>query len=166
MFCLWIINHFAQDCPHRDSLHMWQKEQFNAKGAGPPLKNANKPSQEVNAWVAMMWGMSTTIASGPTAHWVGPETLVHLQVEDREVNALANSGNQVNTVTPNYVCHYDFPMLSLGDLINHPLNLVRLGGTQMHPLGFVILRVWVEKIAGYDEDMVFLVVPDESDFAQ
>ena len=98
------------------------------------------------------------IASRPTAHWVGPETLVHLRVEDREVNALADSGSQVNTVTPNYVHHYDFPMLPLGNLVNHPLNLVGLGGTWTHPLGFVILWVWVAEI--------FLMVPDESDFTQ
>ena len=49
-------------------------------------------------------------------------------------------------------------MLPLHDLVNHPLNLVGLGGTRTHPLGFVILRVQVKEIAGYDEDMVFLVV--------
>ena len=71
----------------------------------------------------------------------------------------------MNTVTPNYVHCYDFPMLQLGDLIDHPLNLVGPGGTQTHPLGFVVLRVQVEEIASYDEDVVFLMVPDESDFA-
>ena len=43
------------------------------------------------------------IDSGPTAHWVGPETLVGLWVEGREVDALADSGSQVNTVMPSYV---------------------------------------------------------------
>ena len=102
----------------------------------------------------------------PTAHWVGPETLVHLWVEDREVNVLADSGSQVNTVTPNYVHYYDFPMLPLGDLVDHPLNLVGLGGTQMHLLGFMILRVWVEEIASYNEDVVFLMVLDALNFTQ
>ena len=46
-------SHFAQDCSHWDSFCMWQKEQLDAKGVGPQLKEANKPSQEVNAWVAM-----------------------------------------------------------------------------------------------------------------
>ena len=32
------------------------------------------------------------------------------------------------------------------------------------PLGFVILWVQVSKITGYDEDVVFLVVLDESKF--
>ena len=50
-------NHFAWDCPHRDSFCMWQKEQLDAKGAGPQPKKVNKPPQEVNAWVATMKGM-------------------------------------------------------------------------------------------------------------
>ena len=41
-----------------------------------------------------------------------------------------------------------------------------MSGTWTHPLGFVILRVQVKEIAGYDEDEVFLVVPDESEFSR
>ena len=69
-------------------------------------------------------GVALMIASGLTAHWVGPETLVCLWVEDWEVDALADSGSQVNTVMPNYVHHYEFPMLPLCDLVNQSLNLV------------------------------------------
>ena len=54
----------------------------------------------------------------------------------------------------------------LHDLVNQPLNLVGLGGTRTHLLSFVILRVQVKEITGYDEDMVFLVVPDELEFAR
>ena len=46
---------------------------------------------------------------------------------------------------------------------NHPLNLVGLGRKCTNPLGFIILRVQVWEIAGYDE-VVFLMVPDESEF--
>ena len=105
------------------------------------------------------------IASGSTAHWVGPEILVVLQVEGREVDALADSGSQVNTVMPSYVNQHEFPVLLLHDLVDHPLNLVGLGDTRTHPLSFMILRVQVKEIAGYDEDVVFLVMSDESDFS-
>ena len=37
---------------------------------------------------------------GPTSHWIGPETPVDLTIEDRNVNALADSGSQVNMITP------------------------------------------------------------------
>ena len=106
------------------------------------------------------------ITSGPTVHWVGPETLVGLQVEGREVDTLAESGSQVNTVIPSYVCQHEFPMLPLHDLVDHPINLVGLGNVRTHPLSFMILRVQVKEIAGYDEDVAFLVISDESEFSR
>ena len=109
---------------------------------------------------------TSLFVDGPTAYWVGPKTLVSLQVEGRKVNALADSGSQVNTVTPGYVHQYAFPMLPLCDLVDHPLNLIGLGGMRTHPLSFVILWVQVNEIAGYDDDVVFLVVPDESEFSR
>ena len=105
------------------------------------------------------------ITDGPTAHWVGPETLVGLWVEGREVDALADSGSHVNTVMPSYVHQHVFPVLPLHDLTDHPLNLVGLGSMRTHLLGFMILRVQVKEITSYDEDIVFLVVPDESEFS-
>ena len=110
--------------------------------------------------------MPCLITDGPTAHWVGPKTLVGLWVEGREADTLVNSGSQVNTVMPGYVCQHEFPVLPLHDLVDHPLNLVGLGGMRTRPLGFVILRVQVNEMAGYDKDVVFLVVPDESEFSQ
>ena len=116
---------------------------------------------EVSTHVATTHCVSSLITNGPTVHWVGPKTLVGLQVESREVD----SGSQVNTVTPSYVHQHEFPVLPLHDLVDHPVNLVGLGGTRTHSLGFVILRVRVSKITGYDEDMVFLLVPDELEFS-
>ena len=48
--------------------------------------------------------------------------------------------------------------------MDYPLNLMGLGQKHTSPLGFVTLHVQVWGIAGYDEDTVFLVVPDEFDF--
>ena len=101
---------------------------------------------------------------GPTVHWLGPEMLVELTMEGRNFDALADSGRQVNTITPTLVQQYGFPVLPLEDLVDYPLNLMGLGGKCTSPLGFVILHIQVQGIAGYDEDTVFLVVPDESDF--
>ena len=76
---------------------------------------------------------------------------------------MADSDNQVNMVMPNYVHQHEFPVLLLHDLIDHPLNLVGLGGTRTCPLSFVILPVQFSEITGY---VVFLVVPDESNVLQ
>ena len=50
--------------------------------------------------------------------------------------------------------------------MDYSLNLIGLGGMRIRPLGFVILLVQVSEIAGYDEDVAFLVVPDESEFSR
>ena len=83
-----------------------------------------------------------------------------------EVDALADSSSQANTVMPSYVHQHEFPVLLLCDLVDHPLNLVGLGSMRTCPLSFVILRVQVKEITSYDEDIVFLVVSDESEFSQ
>ena len=101
---------------------------------------------------------------GPTAHWLRPETLVELTMEGRNFTTLVDSGSQVNMIMPTLVQQYGFPVLPLEDLVDYPVNLVGLGGMRTSLLGFVILHVQVQDIAGYDEDAVFLVVPDESNF--
>ena len=102
-------------------------------------------------------------AGGPVSHWIGPETLVDLTIEGRNIHALMDSGSQVNTITPTLVQQYGFPVLPLEDLV-HPLNLVGLGSKHTSLLSFAILHVQVWEIAGYNEDIVFLMVPDESEF--
>ena len=92
--------------------------------------------------------------------------LVELTVEGGNFTALADSGSQVNTITPALVQQYGFPVLPLEDLVDYPVNLVGLGGMRTSLLGFVILCIQVWGVAGSDEDAVFLVVPDESDFGQ
>ena len=69
-------------------------------------------------------------------------------------------------ITPTLVWQYGFPVLPLEDLVDYPLNLVGLGRKCTSPLSFVILHMQVWEIMGYDEDIVFLVVPDESEFGQ
>ena len=92
--------------------------------------------------------------------------LVDLTIEGRNVNALVNSGSQMNTITPTLVQQYGFPVLPLGDLVDYPLNLVGLGGKHTSPLRFIILHMQVWEITGCNEDVVFLVVPNESEFRQ
>ena len=87
-------------------------------------------------------------------------------MEGRNFTALADSGSQVNTITPTLVQQYGFPILPLEDHVDYLVNLVGLGGMRTSPLGFVILHIQVQGVTGYDEDAVFLVVPDESDFRQ
>ena len=161
--------HFARGCPHHDAFRQWHHEQASSKGAGEgsmPAPGSVNTQPEVKVCVIDQIQDPLLEAGGPTSHWLGPEMLVDLTIEGRNVNALADSGSQVNTITPALVQQYAFPILPLEDLVDYLLNLVGLGGKHTVPLGFVILHVQVWGITGYDEDVVFLVVPDESEFGQ
>ena len=131
-----------------------------------PYWGATSSQPEVNVhmigWVRNPW----LEVGGPTAYWLRPETLVELTIKGRDFTTLADSGSQVNIITPALVQQCGFPVLPLEDLVDYPVNLMGLGGMRTSLLRFVILRVQVRDVAGYDKDAVFLVVPDESDFAR
>ena len=131
---------------------------------GSPTPGATISQPEVNVHV-IRWVQNPRLeAGGPTAHWLRPEMLVELTVEGRNFTTLVDSGSPVNTITPTLVQQYGFPVLPLEDLVDYPVNLVGLCGMHTSLLGFVILHMQVQGITGYNEDAVFLVVPDESDF--
>ena len=106
------------------------------------------------------------VIEGPITHWIGAKTLVDLTIEGRNINALVDSGSQVNTIMLAFIWQCGFPVLRLVDLVDHPLNLVGLGRKCTSLLRFVILHMWVREINGYDEDVVFLMVPDKSEFSR
>ena len=87
-------------------------------------------------------------------------------LEGCEASALADSGSQVNMMTPEFMQEQGYPVLPLSGLVNYPLHLVGLGGQHTCPLGFMITRLQVKEVAGYDEDVVFLVVLDGSNFGK
>ena len=132
----------------------------------PITPSHEEESIAVNAWVVGAANSTSLFVDGPTTNWLGPEAVVKLVVEGCEVNTLADSGSQAKTVTPELITENRWQVLPLKDLVDHPLHLVGLGGNRTWLLGFVILRVQVKEIAGYDEDVIFLIVPNGSDFSK
>ena len=159
--------HFTRGCPHREAFRRWHQDQAGSKGVGEngaPVPGAMSSRPEVNVHIIGQVRNPRLEVGGPAAHWLRPKMLVELTVEGRNFMALADSGSQVKTITPTLVQQYGFPVLPLEDLVDYPVNLMGLGGMCTSPPGFVILRIQVRGVVGYDKDAVFLVVPDESNF--
>ena len=51
------------------------------------------------------------------------------------------------------------------DLIGSKVTCVGLGNAYTRPLGYVIIQVQVDRVWGYDEDLIGLVILDPSNFA-
>ena len=70
----------------------------------------------------------------------------------------------VNSVTPEFVEACSLDVGPLSDLVNCTLNGNGFGGLFSQSLGYVIIRVQVKGVQGYDEDQVALVLSDPTDF--
>ena len=79
--------------------------------------------------------------------------------------ALLDNGVQVNTITPRYVKEHSLQVGPITDLMGSKVACVGLGNTYTRLLGYVVIWVQVDRVRGYDEDQIALIIPDFSNFA-
>ena len=79
--------------------------------------------------------------------------------------ALLDNGAQVNTITPRYVSNHSLQVGPITDLMGSKVTCVGLGNAYTRPLGYMVIRVQVDRVQGYDEGQIALVIPDFSNFA-
>ena len=74
--------------------------------------------------------------------------------------ALLDNGAQVNTITPRYVWECSLEVGPITDLMGSKVTCVGLGNAYTRPLGYVVIQVQEDRVQGYDEDQITLVIPD------
>ena len=79
--------------------------------------------------------------------------------------ALLDNGVQVNTITPRYIKEHSLSVGLITDLMGSKVTCVGLGNAYTRPLGYVVIGVQVDRVWGYDEDQIALIIPDFSNFA-
>ena len=70
----------------------------------------------------------------------------------------------INVVTPEFIKAHSLDLGPLSDLVDSTLKINGFGGLFFPPLGYVIIRVQVEGVKGYNKDQVALVIPDLTAF--
>ena len=70
----------------------------------------------------------------------------------------------INAVTPEFVEAWSLGIDPLSNLVDNTLDVNCFGRLYTQPLGYVIIRIWVERAWGYNEDQVALIIPDPTDF--
>ena len=109
-------------------------------------------------------GKTPFLNPDPLTHWSGPENIAHVKINGGSTWALLDSGSTINSVSPEFIqiCSLDIDPLS--DLSDGTLGINGFGGVHTQPLGYVIIRVQVEGVRGYDEDQMALVKTDSTTF--
>ena len=78
---------------------------------------------------------------------------------------LLDNGVQINTITLKYVSDHSLQMGPITNLLGAKVACVGLGNAYMRPLGYIVIRVQVDRVQGYDEDQIAMVIPYLSNFA-
>ena len=100
----------------------------------------------------------------PLTCWSGPENIAQVKINDKGSWALFDSGSTINVMTPEFVQAHSLDMGPLSDLMDGTLKINGFGGLFCWSLGYVIIRVQIEGMKGYNKDQVTLVVQDSTTF--
>ena len=78
--------------------------------------------------------------------------------------ALLDNDAQINTIMPKYVSDHSLQMGLITDLLGAKVTCIGLGNAYTRPLGYVVIQIQVDRVQGYDEDQIALVIPDLTNF--
>ena len=80
--------------------------------------------------------------------------------------ALLDNAMQINTIMPSYVKSHSLKMGPITNLISGRVACIGLGNAYTQPLSYIIVKVQVNGVQGYNEDQIALVVPDLLNFME
>ena len=78
--------------------------------------------------------------------------------------ALLDNGAQMNTIMLRYISDHSLQVGPITNLMGSKVTCVGLGNAYTRPLGYIMIWVQVDRVWGYDEDQIALVIPDFSNF--
>ena len=78
--------------------------------------------------------------------------------------ALLDNGAQVNTIMPRYVRNHSLQVGPITNLMGSKVACMGLGNAYTRLLGYIAIQVQVDRVQGYDEDQITLVILDPSNF--
>ena len=78
--------------------------------------------------------------------------------------ALLDNGAQINTIMPKYVSDNLLQVGPITDLLDSKVTCMGLVNAYTRLLGYVVIWVQVDRVQGYNEDQIALVIPDLSNF--
>ena len=93
------------------------------------------------------------------------ENIAKVKINGESCMAFLDNGMQVNTITPRYIKEHSLPVGPITDLMGSKVTCIGPGNAYTIPLGYVVFWVQVDRVWGYDEDQIALIIPDFSNFA-
>ena len=102
----------------------------------------------------------------PFQHWHGVENVAKVRINGESCMAFLDNGVQINTIMPSYKKSHSLEKGLITDLISKRVTCIVLGNAYTQPLGYVIVKVQVDGVQGYNEEQIVLVVPGLLNFVK
>ena len=102
--------------------------------------------------------------SYPFQQWYGIENVAKVKIHGESCMALLDNGAQVNTITLRYMSKHSLQVGPITDLMHSKVTCMGLGNAFTRPLGYVVTWAHVDRVWGYDEDQIALVILVFSNF--
>ena len=100
----------------------------------------------------------------PFQNWYGVKNVAKVKINRESCMALLNNGMQINTIMPSYVKSHSLESGPITNLIGRWVTCIGMRNAYTWPLSYIIIKVQVDGVQGYNEDQIALVVPDLSNF--
>ena len=100
----------------------------------------------------------------PFQQWYGIKNVAKVRINGESFMALLDNGAQLNTITLRYISDHSLQVGPINDHVGSKVTCVGLGNGYTRPLGYVMIRVQIDGVQGYDEYQIALVIPDLSNF--
>ena len=134
-------------------------------GQTPPTTTSSiKSLPDRGSWDVKPTPQTPFLDPDPFQQWYGVENVARVRINGESCMALLDNGAQINTIMPKYVSDHLLQMGMINNLLGAKVACMGLGNAYTRPLGYIIIRVQVDGIQGYDEDQIALVILDLSNF--
>ena len=99
------------------------------------------------------------------SHWLGRDNVGYTMIKRKQMLVLLDVGANVNMITPECMVALGLQMGPLLDLQEGGITIDQPFNYKGRPIGYVIIRVQIDRISSYDEDQVTLMAHSSAEFA-
>ena len=96
--------------------------------------------------------------------WLGRDNVGYTMIKGNQMLVLLDMGANVNMITPECVATLGLQIGPLMDLHEGGITVDQPFNYEGQPIGYIIMRVQINGISGYDEDQVVLVAQSSAKF--
>ena len=139
-------------------LQTW--EDRSPKSSPKGLQKVPLPQSEMRGNVHTVGNLTPVLNEDTKSHWLGRDNVGYAMIKENQMLVLLDIGTNVNMITPECVAALGLQVGPLTDLHEGGIMVDQPFNYEGQPVGYVVMRVQINRISSYDEDQVVLIAQE------